>query len=88
MLQDPQGENITTVVFVTASAWEVEDGANVQRTLPSRIIEFPTKVIMSVKTASAWEVLRGLPFYDHRVPHQGNNLGCVCEFSLCMGGEG
>jgi hypothetical protein len=44
LLQDPQGENITTVVFVTASAWEVEDGANVQRTLPSRIIEFPTKV--------------------------------------------
>jgi hypothetical protein len=67
LLQDPQGENITTVVFVTASAWEVEDGANVQRTLPSRIIEFPTKVTlkaMSVNSASAWEmrddVLRGL----------------------------
>jgi hypothetical protein len=68
LLQDPQGENITTVVFVTASAWEVEDGANVQRTLPARIIEFPTKVTlkaMSVNSASVWkmkdDLLRGLP---------------------------
>jgi hypothetical protein len=47
---------------------------------------------MSMKTASAWEVeddaLRGLPCYDHGGPHQSNNLGYVCEDSLCLGGEG
>ncbi len=47
---------------------------------------------MSVNTASAWEVednvLRGLPCWDHVVPHPGNNVGNVCEDSLCMGGGG
>jgi len=36
-------ENFTTVVYLTASAWEVEDGANTERLLPARIIEFPTQ---------------------------------------------